>query len=391
MRLDAFLSAHGSSRADLVATLLRETQGPDDAPLFLSGSLVEGLGNHRSDVDAYLVSATGAGEHAAFGDVILLELSDIIVDLEVVAPARLDALLDRLAAFPSSAPRDPRRAAVAFSPGETKLLHNLRVAEPVRGASRLVDLRSRLDVRALARIGLDLASVMLDAIHVDVLGFIEAGDDASARLQLRAFASQLAAALLAALGDTGLAEKWRTRRLALAASARGSLALPGGLTIARTVSRLAELDYTIAMQPPPSVLPQLVRLSHAIIPWAQERFLSGRPLDEAAPPALEQPPIEIDADATALPPLAVDCRLQRDGRGLWLGSIGSPRQLYINELAHELLLRFDGCTSRSQAATRLQQLTPAAPDELERCIGDFHAVLQANCLLEPPPIARTDA
>ncbi|WP_160296908.1 hypothetical protein [Sphingomonas sp. ERG5] len=354
------------------AILEQVHRGPDDV-LVLAGSLCEELGNHRSDVDIYRISADRFALQG--GDPVeILDLGSFAADVETICGADLDELLARLGAVDSDGERDPRQAVADFSDAEVKLLHQLRIAQPITGTGAWQRLVGAIDRRKLGRVLLDRAVAWMGALHIDILGFIESGDDDSARPLLRAFRWRLAAALLAGLGETNPAEKWQTRQLAALRTVRAGTCLPGGLDLDRIYDAWLALDRRIGDSAAETAFRALLGLRFSIVPWAQHRFLAGYPLDSENNIF---PEVRRDGagGGSVLPALRLDSQIQRDARGIWLSRVASPEVIYINPLAHEVLLHFDGTATAGEAAQRLAQISPATSAEIATAIDDVHAML----------------
>jgi hypothetical protein len=373
MDVDAFLRFHRVAYADLIGQIRARVQHDPADLLLLAGSLCEGLGNHRSDLDVYRVPSQH--DEAPAGDpVSILDFGTFALDVETVERTALERLLARLDAVDSDADADPRKAVADFSDADVKLLHQLRIAHTVPGGEPFRQLAGAVHARKLARVLLDRAVAWMGALHIDILGFVEIGDDESARPLLRAFRARLGAALLAGLGETNPAEKWQIRLLARLATPRAALCLPGGDALATVIDRWRALDHRIGEWSAEQALRALARLRFAIVPWAQQRFLSGVSLqsnDNGFPAVAAQH----RSDGTVLPPLRLDCQLQRDARGIWISRVASPEVIYVNPLAHEVLMLFDGASTAGAAVQRITQLSTAAATDIERAVDDFRTVL----------------
>jgi len=382
MDLATYLRHHGGDEGQLLTALAAVAPPGEDDIVYLSGSLIEGMGNHRSDLDVYCLLADPSARpaEATFGDVAIRLIEGLAVDIEMPPLAKVRDLMNRLAGFPSHTARDGRVSATAFSPGEIKLLHNLGVGRPLRGRERFEALRATLDPRALSRIGFDYASAYLDLLHADILGMIEVEQFEGARHLLRAYRMHLAGALLAACGETNPAEKWRSLKLRTLQAWCAGLALPGDQSLGAFVEGWFALDETIGQEPPAQSLGRLLHMTYALVPWALDRFYGGGVLAPEAARGIDAP-ARSEGSEPPLPALRLDCRLGRDGRGIWVTAIRSPDVLYINTLAHEAVLSFDGRTPALEARRRIAARSPAEPYELDGSITDLKAVLTDHALI----------
>lgn len=384
MFLDEFLRSHGVDFTQLCCLVREYTQITDDEILYATGSLVEGLGNHRSDVDVYLVSDRDLADRCTVGSIIILPLSSCTIDIEVVSSRRIDDLIRRLSQYPPEGQRDPRRSALAFSPGELKLLHNLVIGIPINvGNDSFQALRSRIDPRAISRCLFDYNAVLIDVLHTDILGLLESGDFYSARSLIGNFLFSLAGAFLAVLGNTNPAEKWRVAKLLRFEGALDHAGLPGGLSISLVAEQLRGLHVDCAPTASGvwSYFRRVVRLSNYIIPWGQRKFVAHT---EDGHPTL--PPIKsvshvsevvcLRDSSDSLPSLTAECRIHYDPEGYRLWRVGSAMTVTLNELAYELILQFDGNTRLGSAVEKLVGPTGETRTRLSAAANDLKDVLQ---------------
>src|SRR5688572_25619549 len=123
MQFSDFLNYHGISISD-VATLATSTLNlTTDDTLFVCGSVVEGFGNEKSDLDLLLVSAR-EDLPLTSRDAILLKMGHCAIDLRVIRSAAAEDLLKRFDQWVA----EPRqlRSAMAFTHDERLFLHRLR-------------------------------------------------------------------------------------------------------------------------------------------------------------------------------------------------------------------------------------------------------------------------
>jgi hypothetical protein len=376
VRFESFARHHGLDPDETRQRLIGAVSAVPGEVALLTGSLVEGLGNLRSDIDVYWV--TDRPVETTFANALVCDMgAGVAADIEVFRPNGLRDLLSRFADIDTGPNRDVRRSATSFSLSELKLLHNLRIGIPLWGADGLEALQLALDSVALARTLLDLAHAHLDMLHSDILGALGAGEITTARHLLRAFRNHLAGALLAGLGETNPAEKWRPQKLTLARAAHGDIQLPGGRPLSEMVDEIENSDARIGTDDPYQVFRRLLAASWSILPWA-ETLLSG-----AAPRRGNRGSVQTrpSGGGRPLPALSLECRVGCDSRGVWLSALRSPQILYLGPLAHDLLPCFDGETSIAGAVRQLSQRSSASCDELRDGIQDFARVLEAYRLV----------
>lgn len=383
MDLSGYLRFHRVQESAWMAALDEVVADIPDGALALAGSLIEGIGNERSDIDVYLVAASPDDGRLSFGDAQVVAVGGLVVDIEYVDPARLRRLTGTLARFPSDEVRNQRPSAVALTLPEIKILHNLRVARPVKGEDAWRDTVRAIDARGLARLIFDFCAVSIDMTQEDAVGFLEAGDPESAVALLRMLRQHLAGALLAAFGETNPAEKWRNLKLRRLAQTHGAQRLPGGRSVSGAVAFLRDADAAIGIESPVRMLTELLQLAHAVLPWGLARFESGIALDDMSADAAVEP-VATDADAMTppLPALTHDTRIRRDAEGIWISRIGSARRIYINAIGHELLLHFDGRTQAGRATSYISAVAGLDREETDRCFRQFATVLSHERMIE---------
>jgi hypothetical protein len=231
---------------------------PDTRVGYISGSIIEGFGTPRSDLDIFLLTdgdpaaaatpaaaadpdgatAAPAGDppsedrpvatYQADGYRIELDYAeDIPTDTEIWPITVLADLPDELAAIDL----DDWGAAGAVAEAKLNLAHRLRIGLPILGHHRFEALRSRFDWDRLARILCNRWLASYNNLADDAIGAIEADDAMSAVLASRQALGAAVDALTAARGHTNPKEKWRWRKLIVL-----------GLDEVATAYRAAELD-----------------------------------------------------------------------------------------------------------------------------------------------------
>lgn len=359
MDLETFLCHHGVSRADVVAAI-EERIGPQpDAILFLAGSVVEGLANPRSDLDAILVTDRPlAGLRA--GAPLAIRTSPFALDVEWWPRSRVEAILDDLGAYPADRERN-LRSVESFESSELRLLHRLRCGLPLRGEANLHQLRERVGTDVLARVLVDRAALEVDAQQTDVAGFVEEGDLCSALLQSAEMVGSTADALLAARGDTNLGRKWRLARLRRLEGV--DLGLPGG-PLATTPAEFFFQLWTVSPDTPARVrrhLSECVRLVNRVLPWARRRFLLPSESESRSEP---RPAVAPGSDPI-LPFQGLDLRARWHDGHATLDCPDWRRPIVADGSLLDALACCDGVTRLSTAAERLAALTGAPRQEAE--------------------------
>jgi len=143
------LADYGTTEDELVSEAsTRQSLMPGDI-LFLSGSLVEGLGN-RSDVDAYVITGRALSGHLGRRNT-AFELKGLVVDVELISLDELEDLLRRFESWSTGACNVSR----AFSFWEWDFLHRIASGRARLGAAQFAAIQRRAPLEMLARFKLD--------------------------------------------------------------------------------------------------------------------------------------------------------------------------------------------------------------------------------------------
>ncbi|MFB7785200.1 PqqD family peptide modification chaperone [Streptomyces vinaceus] len=192
------------------AQIADEHQGVVTA--FLSGSLVEGIGNSSSDLDLFIVvedapRSADSGEEFV-GDV---RVDDgLRVDAEIWP---LDRVLEIARTIDACDLADPK-AVMRFPQGWAAFAHRLRQGVPVEGAAELTEIRDAFDWSRLCGIQARRHLLCYNNAAEDVAGAIRQRDAGVALLTSRWALGAAADALLYSRGITTTSEKWRFSRIA---------------------------------------------------------------------------------------------------------------------------------------------------------------------------------
>ncbi|MFB8053506.1 PqqD family protein [Streptomyces rubiginosohelvolus] len=179
---------------------------------FLSGSLVEGLGNETSDLDVFVIVDDKVAAPDAPAPTVIRDVrmnADIRVDAEVWT---LPALTTLAQAIEGTDLGDPQQV-ISFSQRGAALAHRLRVGIALDHAEELEALRSAFDFDKLAQIQAFRFLLFYGNAAEDTTGAIAAGDYGTAQFTSRTALGHAADALLHAHGITTMSDKWRARRL----------------------------------------------------------------------------------------------------------------------------------------------------------------------------------
>ena len=339
-----------------------------------AGSLVEGLGNDRSDIDLYcLMEETGSIPVDFPGTFIITLAGTMIVDVELHEWAAIQARLERLAAHPADAVRDFRET-VRFSPGDLKLLHALSIGEPLlltdapasgnQVSADLKNLQEAIDRRSLARLIFDRASAYMLSYLTDCLGALEARDKESTEFLLNTLYWQLVGAILSVAGETNPAEKWRPlllKRLT-ADEARFNAATFGH-------PGLATLIEAGPVTPSPGLsglrerYRHLAAYIHLYLPFGTYLFTHNRPLGDPQFDWAGGPPL--NGSRKRLPRLHPELMTRHTPEGIQLSRPGKVSTQLLNLTGFRFLTAFTGDLPDAEAIDRLSRSTGLTPWEVE--------------------------
>lgn len=189
------------SREGLLGLLAVDSAAARIECVFLGGSIAEGFGNPRSDVDVYLIVDSVAPFKAGEAKFKSLMLGDRIVAPMFFSAASVADVYRRVA------------AGGALSAAEIDLLHRIATGIPLAHEEAFEALRSRLPQMELARYLVRSGEAMLANIFADVAGTLEAGDLPTCAFNSRALIDCAMDTYLSMRGDTLAREKWRYRKI----------------------------------------------------------------------------------------------------------------------------------------------------------------------------------
>ena len=215
MSADLDLSQFGLSLQDLRQILAQQVTCGSADLLLACGSLVEGLGNSRSDLDMSLISADAPrGIEPERNGVVIA--GRLLCDILFLHPEDVEALAGALAAA-TSGKRDVRGSAKRFSYFELRLMHRLATAIPILPELGAVEAYRRLSgsfpVSAVARLKLDRSRYESSALQLDLAGLRDAGEWTSMVFAAQELLGWTLDALLATHHLTNPTPKWRSKLL----------------------------------------------------------------------------------------------------------------------------------------------------------------------------------
>jgi hypothetical protein len=276
MMVEEFLHRRGTDLPAVVASV-RSAITPGNGDQFLAvGSLAEGLGNIKSDLDLWLITDR-LGPHPSDTDEITVVAGRCVVDVKIFPASHLRALTARLAGWAEGA-WDTTTAA-KFSPDERTLLHRLRTGMIIAaGFGEDPPPVPRPHPLHLARLKLHVARHMGRTIQVDMAGYRDEGDFRTLVYAAQELLGHATDALLAGHLLTNPTAKWRSRLLdAVPPDWEDRLAVwPTGLTAGQRVwelhrppadsNREAALEYAY----------RITNFARGVFVWAEQQLVAGK-------------------------------------------------------------------------------------------------------------------
>ena len=202
-------SIEGISFDDLLAL----EQFPDDggATVYLSGSLVAGLGNPWSDIDLFAITdreATGPFvRHASTNDTSAHFVNGRRVDYEFWRPAQVRRLAERLSEVRIGSGKEIQ--GTTFLLIEECFIHRLRIGVPLLNREQFIAYQALFDFDLFRAYQTEDVIRYTDALHEDVCGMLEGGDTDVALLRARDLVEGAVDAYCHRLGNTDPTRKWR--------------------------------------------------------------------------------------------------------------------------------------------------------------------------------------
>src|SRR5579862_2942633 len=97
-KLEALLASRGLNSQQILELVTHRLDVRDDCPVYISGSLVDGLGNRRSDIDVFVIS-DGTTQDADSFPADIVECGSTFADIETWSEqdiSRLSKQIERL-------------------------------------------------------------------------------------------------------------------------------------------------------------------------------------------------------------------------------------------------------------------------------------------------------
>lgn len=370
MTLETFLASKQTNLATIVALADAQLKLRSGEALLAVGSLVEGLGSSKSDVDLLWITPRADNEIPP-DHTLTLVAGRCLVDVRLLRESHLQNLLGRFTTW-CREPWDVTREA-KFSLDDRVLLHRLLRGRLLnRRNPRVMDGR-RPVLDDLARLKLHMARHASRTIQVDMIGYREAGDYRSLVFAAQEVLGHAVDGLLAGYRQTNPQPRWRSRILGLLPPnwERALRLRPSGLTPAELHWHLHRAPERPDASPAIEHAARVVSFSRAAFLWAERQLLRPR---RPTLPAAAWPRVKRRPDEPRLPYLELDVDFAPAGRGIVMGRLnefGESVALSAREFAAVLL--FDGLTTMREGQIAIRQ--PRGAGVASRSMNDLIARL----------------
>ncbi|WP_330961987.1 hypothetical protein [Photobacterium sp. 53610] len=371
LKLEDFLSAYRLTWEDLEHSVEAKMAAIKAKCCFVGGSLVEGFGTLRSDIDLFILYDNPLPLH----HVEMVKEGSILLDVEYWDFNHVETLLERLEEN-YLIPSDNNRRVLEFTPEEREFLHRLYHGRSVfEGDGSLKELQARIRKTWLQQLLFDRSIIRCNNAHLDVIGALDSGDLRTAAYQLQSFVGFLADIHLSGIGYTNPAYKWRFAALERFAEER-------------VASFLFELWSQATSDIPTRIFNRVLRAADWIIPEAQRCLENSEYISVPLPRTLltnegtSRSSILLDSaayqDKQILPALKETLKIRWVEGALHIYDIDSMCARQINDIARIALLHFNGRTELGVALHELREYTPAEPGALRQGLHDLCTLVEAE-------------
>ncbi|CAN5627745.1 hypothetical protein BH10PSE14_BH10PSE14_22280 [soil metagenome] len=343
MDIADFLWRGGTDKAGVAASVEAHLGLAAGDVLLAAGSLAEGLGTVKSDLDLFLITDRVAADGAR--DEVVLSVGRCVIDVRILPRPRVTALIARLRKWALGG-WDPSDAS-PFSHDERVLLHRLAHGLPwTVPADRTPDFRPPIGELSLLK--LHVARHAAKTIQVDLEGYRQADEHQTMALAAQKLLGHAVDGLLAGWGYTNPISKWRSRLLGdlPAGWEEALLCRPARLSAPELFWRLQQLPDC----PDDRVLghtDRILAFARAVFLWA-EAVLLGLPVLARRPGTFASGDLAWEAP---LAPLLPDVDFSLAPTGVLMARLNEFQSaLDLDAEESALVLLFDGITTQAEAA-----------------------------------------
>lgn len=351
--------------------------------LIAVGSLAEGLGNRKSDVDLLLVTPRLTLAQALPDEVKSFVAGQCIADLRIIPADLVLALRSRLRTWARSAWN--LTVAADFTASELLLLHRLgagRTLWPADQGDQGED--DPAGVEEVARLKLHVARHMARTLQVDIAGYREVGDSRSLVYAAQEILGHAVDGLLAGFRLTNPTPKWRSRLLSQLPADWESR-----LVMRHTGLKPEDLMWRLLRAPaepePADALDhacRIVTFARAAFLWAEESLIYAGSRRDRKYIWCEEC---ASSSGDALPFLDLDVDFIRTENGVSVGRLNDfGETFHLDPDNFAVMLLFDNRTTAREATLVVKGKEPsaAAASDVERFIG---AMLRSGLVIAAAP------
>lgn len=370
MDVETYLRAHGASLTLVSTCLQSQLHLQADEVVVAVGSLAEGMGTRKSDMDLVLITP---GCRGSSGSLSLL-VGSCLLDIRILHATEWESLLDRFNAWCRST-WDVTHA-VKFTLDERTLLHRILHGQVLTHGNRTRQLKTLPERRDLARLKLHVAHQMARTIQTDLVGYREIGDFRSIIYGAEEVLGQACDALLAGYELTNPLTKWRSRLLDFVPDSWERLLVirPTGLNAG---ARVWDLHARPKAPTPFASLrysERIITFSRAVFYWAEQELLGASSQCQS----LWRWQVA-DAGDRRLPCLDLDTDFSISSRSVSIGRLNEFSDAV--ELCFEkasIMLLCDGVNTERQAALAIYNSNSRASIEKVRHV--VNSLRRANLI-----------
>ena len=349
MNIGELLSLRGAELSAVVS-MVDATVGVGAGDVLLAvGSIVEGLGNSKSDLDLLFISPRGESTLPS-GDQVTLLVGRCLIDVRILRLAKLQELLARFKTW-AQLPWNIIHP-VEFTLDERILLHRLLHAQVLHKGKKSRIMSQLPPVADLARLKLQVARHLSRTIQVDMVGYREVGDYRSLVFASQELLGHAVDALLAGCERTNPIIKWRSRLLdSVPSDWEGSLVIrPTGLTAREQVWRLHRAPERPNRERALEHAFRITTLARAVFMWSELGLANGSARSVAKQKPTIWPQIERKSNDSPLPYLDFDVDFFLEEGRVTIARLNEfDRVLKMSRREFALALLFDGATTAREA------------------------------------------
>lgn len=349
MDLETFLQLHEAGFDMLVEGARSAARLEEGDRLIAVGSLAEGLGNRKSDLDLLLIVAGDLHSDASPDEVRSFAAGRAVVDLRIVPAEFAEALEFRLATWALG--EWDLKVAADFSPSELLLLHRLQAGWQLwPAAGHELGPQADPGTDRIARLKLHVARHMARTIQVDLAGYREEGDARSMVFCAQDLLGHAVDGLLAGFRLTNPTPKWRSRLLERLPSdwERRLVMRPTGLGARDLLWNLHMAPARPRLEAAVQHACRIVTFARAVFLWAEDALVHDGGGDATCAWSQHSTPRGEDP----LPFLDLDVDFHRTSEGVTLARLNAfGEMLHMDLRDFAILLLFDNLTSAKEAAS----------------------------------------